>query len=209
MIKLRDILMEIGDGSSEPFEYETMESTPTRFRYIISANAHNKKLSIELHGYTLDWWELKSAIPQQDIINMEKVFNLPLTNTDEIESDPYMDKNFKAMYIVFGLNTGFNPIKGLKSDDGDDFQLVNDKVYMFRLMATIKQILMPLLEKRKINLIQYNPAKRDKEKDAVSTDVGRSRLYDIFIRSSFPGAKSINSVSTIRPNVYTLIRPVK
>lgn len=201
MIKLRDLLWEVGEGSSEPFEYNQMATdTPGSFKYNINAEAHGKNLLIRLNGYTEDWYSFSSAMTEQDIVNIEKELNLPV-------SDPAIN-DFTAMYIEFGIPTKNKFNKNANNRQGIDSPLINDKVYMFRLMATIKQILVPIIDKEKINLVYYNPAKRDTEQGAASTDVGRSRLYDIFIRSSFPGAKSINSTNTARPNVLTLIRPI-
>jgi hypothetical protein len=198
MIKLRDLLWEVGEGSSEPFKYKKLnvERGPGGFEYDIFAEAHGEKLTIRLFGYIEDWRWFITGVPEQDIVNMEREFNLSV-------SDPAIN-DVKFLYIAFGIRVASK--KG--QDDDQDFPLVNDKTYMFRLMATLKQILMPFIDQNNINIVFYNPSKREKEKDIASTEVGRSKLYDIFIRSSFPGAKSINSVSNERPFVYTLIRPV-
>lgn len=197
MIKLRDLLWEVGEGSSEPFKYKKSKDNrgPGGFEYNIAAEAHGKKLNISLFGYIEDWRWFITGVPEEDITNMEREFNLPV-------SDPIID-NVKFLYIAFGVKDASG-----KGRDDRDFPLINDKVYMFRLMATLKQILLPIINQGNINIIFYDPSKREKEKDVASTEAGRSKLYDIFIRSSFSGAKSINSVSSGRPFVYTLIRPV-
>lgn len=212
--------MEIGDGSSEPFEYETITDNDWGFNYNISAKVGNKKIPISLRGDIYDWWEFKNSLPEQDIINMVEKFNLPLPATDINAYEPniHVNKNFNSAYIVFGLASpktlkGIEALKANKRkgvySSGGLYPVINDKTYMFRLMATIKQILIPLIEKHKINIIFYDPAKRDKEKTSTSTDTGRSKLYSIFIRNSFPNTKNLNSSSKIRPYVYTLIRPIK
>lgn len=200
-----EILNEIGEGTSEPFEYEKTSQSPDGVKYTIFAKAGGKKLQVFLTVSFRDWYLFRSGVPEQDIINWKNEFNFPLVTTDETEPDPFMQQNFNSMYVVFGLNK----LSKLGKSSGDgDFPLVNDKTYMFRLMATIKQILLPLIEQENINVVYYDPAKREGEEDIASTNTGRSRLYDIFIRSSFPGAKSINSTNKLRPYVYTLIRPI-
>ena len=61
---------------------------------------------------------------------------------------------------------------------------------MFRLMATIKEILLAEIKKSGIQLLRYQPSKEDDELDLDATKTGRHKLYDLFIKKAFPNAKS-------------------
>ena len=60
---------------------------------------------------------------------------------------------------------------------------------MFRLMATIKEILLAEIKKSGIQLLRYQPSKEDDELDLDASKTGRHRLYSLFIKKAFPGAK--------------------
>ena len=61
---------------------------------------------------------------------------------------------------------------------------------MFRLMATLKEILLAEIKKSKVQLLMYQPSKEDDELDLDATKTGRHRLYNLFIKKTFPNAKS-------------------
>ena len=64
---------------------------------------------------------------------------------------------------------------------------VNDRVFMFRLMATIKQILLKEIPNHKVDVLVYSPTK---ESDSQNTEqTGRHRLYTAFIKKVFPNAR--------------------
>ena len=104
-----------------------------------------------------------------------------------------MDEDYTDEEILdfFGKNdgtmiNGFEIIFSIKTLTGNKFSTVDDRVFMFRLMATIKIILQDEFAKADPDYIVYAPTKQGGE-DAP--DTGRHKLYSAFIKKAIPGAQ--------------------
>jgi len=60
---------------------------------------------------------------------------------------------------------------------------------MYRLMATLKEIMLPMIEKEDVSFITYSPS--SKVVNAFSNDKGKGRdiLYKLFIGKEFPNSE--------------------
>ena len=67
---------------------------------------------------------------------------------------------------------------------------VDDRVFMFRLMATIKKILQDEFAKADPEYIVYAPTKQG---DESAVDTGRHKLYSAFIKKAIPGAQMFHN----------------
>ena len=95
----------------------------------------------------------------------------------------------------FGKNdgtmiNGFEIVFSRKTLTGNEFGTVDDRVFMFRLMATIKKILQDEFAKADPDYIVYAPTKQGGE-DAP--DTGRHKLYNAFIKKAIPGAQMFHN----------------
>ncbi len=75
-----------------------------------------------------------------------------------------------------------------KTPKGKYDEVINDRVYLFRLMATIIEILKKTIKDRNIGRISFEPSKAKGEKNTSALDTKRSRLYLAFMKKAFPGA---------------------
>ena len=75
-----------------------------------------------------------------------------------------------------------------KTPKGNFDDVINDRVYLFRLMATITEIMKKMIRARNIGKISFEPAKGRGEKNTSAIDTKRSRLYLAFMKKAFPGA---------------------
>ena len=160
-------LSEVGEGTSEPFEYKENFRKGDTFSYIIDAYTEQDDL------------ERSIPIRLQAIAYKERV-------SDDMEMDrpeyyEFLDKPKGT--IIEGYEIIFS-IADAKS--GSTFNLVNDRIYMFRLMATIKKILRSEFGSNPPDLLNYSPTKEGNE---ATEDTGRHKLYSIFIKKAFPNAK--------------------
>ena len=73
-----------------------------------------------------------------------------------------------------------------KTLTGNEFGTVDDRVFMFRLMATIKKILQDEFAKADPDYIVYAPTKQGMEN---APETGRHKLYSAFIKKAIPGAQ--------------------
>jgi hypothetical protein len=76
-----------------------------------------------------------------------------------------------------------------KTPKGNFDDVINDRVYLFRLMATITEIIKRMIKARNIGRISFEPAKGKGEKSTSAIDTKRSKLYLAFMRKAFPSAK--------------------
>jgi len=160
-------LSEVGEGTSEPFEYKENFRKGNTFSYLIDAYTEQddleRSIPIRLQGISF-----RERVSDDMEIDREEYFN-------------FLDKPKGT--IIDGYEIIFS-IADAKS--GDTFSLVNDKVYMFRLMATIKKILQSEFASNLPDVLSYSPTKEGSE---ATEDTGRHKLYSIFIKKAFPNAK--------------------
>jgi hypothetical protein len=158
-------LSEVGEGTSEPFKYKKNFERGKSFGYIIDGyvkSTNNKpdlKVPIKLQGLDYD----------QDIEDLEPDF-IEFLSLDG--SDP--EGTLNGIEVIFS------------HADRDTFALVNDVKFMFRLMATIKQILQKEFSSSMPDVLLYSPTKEGSE---AIEDTGRHRLYKAFIQKAFPSAR--------------------
>ena len=158
-------LSEVGEGTSEPFKYKKNFERGKSFGYMIDGyvkSTNNKpdlKVPIKLQGLDYD----------QDIEDLEPDF-IEFLSLDG--SDP--EGTLNGIEVIFS------------HADRDTFALVNDVKFMFRLMATIKQILQKEFSSSMPDVLLYSPTKEGSE---AIEDTGRHRLYKAFIQKAFPSAR--------------------
>jgi hypothetical protein len=158
-------LSEVGEGTSEPFKYKKNFERGKSFGYIIDGyvkSTNNKpdlEVPIKLQGLDYD----------QDIEDLEPDF-IEFLSLDG--SDP--EGTLNGIEVIFS------------HADRDTFALVNDVKFMFRLMATIKQILQKEFSSSMPDVLLYSPTKEGSE---AIEDTGRHRLYKAFIQKAFPSAR--------------------
>jgi len=171
-------LSEVGEGTSEPFEYKENFRKGDTFSYLIDAYTEQDDL------------ERSILIRLQGIAYKERV-------SDDMEMDrpeyfEFLDKPKGTIINGYEIIFSIADAKGAST-----FDLVGDKVYMFRLMATIKEILQKEFGSNPPDLLNYSPTKEGSE--AVE-DTGRHKLYSIFIKKAFPNAKMF--VSDVDEEIY-------
>lgn len=160
------LILEIGEGTSDPFEYKNISFSGDRgFRYDINGEVRNENGEFVLQEIPiLLFGNANSMIMDEDY-------------TDE------------EILEFFGKNDG-TTINGFEitfSKKGDtSFSEVNDRVFMFRLMATIKKILQDEFAKADPDYIVYAPTKQG---DENAPETGRHKLYSAFIKKAIPGAQ--------------------
>ena len=158
-------LNEVGEGTSEPFKYKKNFERGKSFGYMIDGyvkSTNNKpdlEVPIKLQGLDYD----------QDIEDLEPDF-IEFLSADG--SDP--EGTLNGIEVIFS------------HADRDTFALVNDVKFMFRLMATIKQILQKEFSSSMPDVLLYSPTKEGSE---AIEDTGRHRLYKAFIQKAFPSAR--------------------
>ena len=160
-------LSEVGEGTSEPFEYKENFRKGDTFSYMIDAYTEQDDLEMSI-PIRLQAISYKERVSDDMEIDREEYFN-------------FLDKPKGT--IIDGFEIIFS-IADAKS--GSTFNLVNDKVYMFRLMATIKKILQSEFGSNPPDVLSYSPTKEGNE---ATEDTGRHKLYSIFIKKAFPNAK--------------------
>ena len=168
------LILEIGEGTSDPFEYKNNGNYNENFSYTIYGEVKDEnndkvlaKVPIKLQGMFI-----KQTIDQE---------------YGEWTVDGYdeMEEYGKFLNVSPGTTiTGYEIIFSLI--EGDSFAEVNDRVFMFRLMATIKKILQDEFAKSKPDIIVYSPGKKG---DEEVEKTGRHRLYNAFIKKAFPNAR--------------------
>ena len=178
IIEEAKLIPEIGEGSSKPFPYEEIFRGDSGFSFQINGEVRNEngefvlqEIPIKLQGvgfpievgYDADFkhWDIDGNI---DDVAQEKgkFFNVNPGTT------------LKAIEITFSQVRG------------NSFSEVNDRVFMFRLMATIKKILQDEFAKEEPDLIIYSPTKQG---DEAVEKTGRHKLYSAFIKKAFPSAR--------------------
>ena len=168
------LIPEIGEGSSQPFDYNESFRNDSNFAYIIDGEVRNEngefvlqEIPIRLQGIGF-----KTLIDQED---------------GEWTIDGY-DDNEKGKFFNVSPGTYLKGFEIIFSQlRNASFAEVNDRVFMFRLMATIKKILQEEFAKNgEPDILIYSPTKQG---DEQADKTGRHRLYNAFIKKAFPKAR--------------------
>ena len=166
------LIKEVGEGTSEPFEYKENFRNGDTFSFLIDAYTEQDDLErsvpIRLQGIGF-----KTYVDQE-------FGEWTIDGYDDDEKGKFLNVNpgttLKGVEIIFSLIEG-----------GNSFAEVNDRVFMFRLMATIKKILNEEFAKNgEPDILIYSPGKKG---DEAADETGRHRLYSAFIKKAFPNAK--------------------
>ena len=177
IIKEAKLIPEIGEGSSQPFDYKETFRSENNFAYEIDGEVRN---------------ENGEFILQEIPIRLQGLgFPVMVTQEDgDWEIDGYED-NAYGKFLNVNPGTTLRGIEIIFSQiRGSSFAEVNDRVFMFRLMATIKKILQEEFAKNgEPDLIIYSPTKQG---DESADKTGRHRLYTAFIKKAFPNARSFH-----------------
>ena len=113
----------------------------------------------------------------------------------DIATVPYFDKdlnNYKALEIEF--------LARPKDAQGSSAKIVVNKGELYRVMATITDIIKYYVKKFKAKAISYSPSKKSDEEDFGSQ---RDNLYRAFISKAIPGVrfeKNSNFITAILPD---------
>ena len=167
------VLQEIGEGSSKPFEYVIQKDSPNVSRYAIDGEtSKGEKEPIRLFLIHTEFSEfgIEHLLANPEEVGYDEEF------IDLVVKYKEKFKNGINMATILFERTGYN--KGAFDD-------VNDTQFMFRLMSTLKEILMDVIKQKNINVIDFNPSESSSKEDF---GVGRYRLYKLFIKKAFPNA---------------------
>ncbi len=169
------LIPEIGDGSSQPFPYKESFRSGNNFAYVIDGEVRNgngefvlQKIPIRLQGIGF-----KTMVDQED-------GEWTIDGYDDNEKGKFLNVNpgttLKGIEIIFSLIEG-----------GNAFSEVNDRFFMFSVMATIKKILNEEFAKNgEPDILIYSPGKKG---DEAADETGRHKLYSAFIKKAFPKAR--------------------
>ena len=167
IIEEAKLIPEIGEGSSKPFKFDKISKGDRHFQYKIDGDVRTADGEFVLQ-------------------------NVPILLTGRATSI-IMDEDYTDEEILdfFGKNdgtmiNGFEIVFNKKTRSGNEFGTVDDRVFMFRLMATIKKILQDEFAKADPDYIVYAPTKQGMEN---APETGRHRLYSAFIKKAIPGAQ--------------------
>ena len=187
---LNEILHEIGEGSSKPFEYEQIDQKKkgefTSLTYHINATtSKGDNISLFLTIQILSVWNPNDVeVDERTEYYYEEhgIFELiPLVN--------------KAQFNVADVNFTIRTINDREADLGDMYMEVNDPQYMYRFMATLKELLGKVIKDENIDVISYSPfAKVNMTNGDFISDQGkgRDRLYSLIIKKALPASKRVD-----------------
>ena len=172
----KQLIPEIGEGSSKPFPFEVKNISGGRSSYeIFGETSDGKKVNIGLGlVYT--------AFDKERIkLDLEYPNTVPDNFYDFLDNfkDKFLKEGLSMVDVSFYINKS-------EVDIDDPFGDINDTQYMFRLMATLKKILLVEIRERKINVISFSPSESSSKQDFGE---GRYRLYKLFIKKVFPNAE--------------------
>ena len=165
------LISEVGEGTSEPFSFSKISKGDRHFQYKIDGEVRTEDGEFVL----------------QDVPIL-----LTGRSTSMIMDDDYTDKEILDFFgkndgtIINGLEIAFSR----KTLTGNEFGTVDDRVFMFRLMATIKKILQDEFAKADPEYIVYAPTKQG---DEAADQTGRHKLYSAFIKKAIPGAQMFHN----------------
>ena len=167
IIKEAKLIPEIGEGSSKPFEFDKISKGDRHFQYEIDGDVRTKDGKFVLQSIPILLTGRATSIIMDEDYTDEEILD-------------FFGKNDGTMI------NGFEIIFSIKTLTGNKFSTVDDRVFMFRLMATIKIILQDEFAKTDPDYIVYAPTKQG---DEIATDTGRHKLYSAFIKKAIPGAQ--------------------
>ena len=167
IIKETKLIPEIGEGSSKPFEFDKISKGDRHFQYKIDGEVRTEDGKFVLQSIPILLTGRATSIIMDEDYTDEEILD-------------FFGKNDGTMI------NGFEIIFSIKTLTGNKFGTVDDRVFMFRLMATIKIILQDEFAKADPDYIVYAPTKQGGE-DAP--DTGRHKLYSAFIKKAIPGAQ--------------------
>ena len=177
IIEETKLIPEIGEGSSQPFPYKETIRGDDSFIYEIDGEVRNDTGEFILQEIPIKLQGLGFPIEvdqENEVWTIDGVMNHDYGEFLNVTPGTTL----KALEIAF--------VKIGKASRGQAYSLVNDRVFMFRLMATIKKILQMEFAKDEPDLITYSPTKEGSE---AIEKTGRHRLYNAFIKSAFPNAR--------------------
>ena len=171
-VKYKDELNEIGEGTSKPFPYKNKSFSDGRgFVYDIDGEVRSEngefvlqEIPIRLNGNAI------SMIMDEDYTDKEIL--------------DFFGKNDGT--TIKGFEVVFSQMRTTFLGGSSEFAEVNDRVFMFRLMATIKEILQDEFAKEDPDYMVYAPTKQG---DEIAIDTGRHKLYNAFIKKAIPNAQ--------------------
>ena len=180
IIKEAKLIPEIGEGSSQPFDYKEIP-------YSRGNNGFSYKINGEVRN------ESGEFVLQEIPISLQGIGETVQVDYDDTTGDWEIDGNIDNVAQEKGKFFNVSPGTTLKALEiifsqmrGGSFAEVNDRVFMFRLMATIKKILQEEFAKQEPDLLIYSPTKQG---DEAADKTGRHRLYSAFIKKAFPSAR--------------------
>ena len=109
------------------------------------------------------------------VTDNETQYDINLTTTTYVDDDL---NNLKALEVEF--------IAKPKGAEGSSAYIVVNKGEMYRVMATIVDIVKKYIKKQKAKVIIYSPSKKSDEEDFGTQ---RDQLYKAFISKAIPGVK--------------------
>ena len=167
IIKEAKLIPEIGEGSSKPFEFDKISKGDRHFQYKIDGEVRTEDGKFVLQSIPILLTGRATSIIMDEDYTDEEILD-------------FFGKNDGTMI------NGFEIVFNKKTRSGNEFGTVDDRVFMFRLMATIKIILQDEFAKADPDYIVYAPTKQG---DEIATDTGRHKLYSAFIKKAIPGAQ--------------------
>jgi len=170
------LIPEVGEGTSKPFPYKETFRSENNFAYEIQGEVRNENGEFVL---------------QEVPIRLQAISFFQLIDQEDGEwtVDGYDEKDEYGKFLNVSPGTnlkGYEIIFSQIRRGGTSFAEVNDRVFMYRLMATIKEILQDEFAKSKPDLLIYSPNKKG---DEAVEKTGRHRLYNAFISKAFPSAR--------------------
>ena len=167
IIKEAKLIPEIGEGSSKPFEFDKISKGDRHFQYKIDGEVRTEDGKFVLQSIPILLTGRATSIIMDEDYTDEEILD-------------FFGKNDGTMI------NGFEIVFNKKTRSGNEFGTVDDRVFMFRLMATIKIILQDEFAKADPDYIVYAPTKQGMEN---APETGRHRLYSAFIKKAIPGAQ--------------------
>jgi hypothetical protein len=123
------------------------------------------------------------------VTDSETQYDVDLTTTTYTDDDL---NNYKALEVEF--------IAKPKGAEGSSAKIVVNKGELYKVMATITDIIKYYVKKYKAKAIMYSPSKKSSEEDF---GLQRDNLYKAFITKAIPGVrfeKNVNFVIAILPD---------
>jgi len=176
---LNEVINEVGEGTSKPFEFKFLGRQGDVFGWYIEGKDENNEavdVILEVTIYT-EYMDDEGG-------------GVPLRVFDEVGKN-----TIKSAEVNFRITDEHNT-------PGIGYIEVNDRIYMYRLMATLKRILLPFVQENDIDTIEYIPVPKGNTTANSDKGEGRDRLYALFIGKTFPNTKKF----THGDNIYFVLK---